>query len=564
MGAKDLMQLFTLLVLLIGLTKPLGIYLDQVFTGKTHILLGLISKLENWIYQFAKIDKKEEHVWDKYARELLVFSGVTCLLTYASLRLQSYLPLNPQLLGAMSPDLAMNATYGYNTNTSWQSFTSENTLSYFSQIVPLLFQFFMSPSIAMVAAVAVIRGFSRKESKTIGNFWIDLIRCNLYVLMPISLLFAIFLISQGVIQNFLPYQKIVTLEGGTQWIAGGPAAAQVAMKLFGTNGGGFFNANSAHPYENPTALCNFVQMLFMLLLPSAFVYYLGLQFKNRSHARSVWVAMGILFVIGVLLCSHYEYLGNPVLKKLGVSSAHNMEGKEVRFGIFNSALFANIATATGCGAINAMLDSFTPLGGSVLLLNMKLGEIIFGGAGSGIYGMLTYILLTLFISGLMIGRTPEYLGKKIGVQEMKYTMLCIIVPPAFILGLGAVASVVFIARSAIGNPGFHGFTEIIYTYTSAVSNNGSSFAGLSTNSPYWNFTLALGMFFGRYFTMIPMLAVAGCFCEKRTHPMSEGSFSAGGPMFVILLIAVIFIVGALTYFPVLALGPIAEHFQMLK
>ncbi len=564
MSARDLLQLLVFLVLLLVLTRPLGIYLDRVFAGKTHLLFRLLSKFENGIYHVCKIDPEEEESWSGYTKSLLIFSAFTCLFTYVCLRLQFYLPLNPQLFGAIKPDLAINATFGYNTNTSWQSFGGETTMSYFSQIVPLLFQFFISPAIAMAAAVAIIRGISRKESKTIGNFWADLFRGILYILFPISFIFAIFLISQGVIQNFLPYQEITTLEGAKQVIAQGPAAVQVVMKLLGTNGGGFFNANSSHPYENPTALCNFVQMLLMILLPSAFVYYLGMQVKNLKHAWSVWTVMFIVFCVGAIICIHCEYLGNPILKKLGAISSINMEGKEVRFGIFNSALFANITTATGCGAINAVLDSFTPLGGVVPLLNIKMGEIIFGGVGSGIYGMLTFIILTIFISGLMIGRTPEYFGKKISIREMKYVMLSIIVPPFFILGLSAIASSNRTALSALGNPGFHGFSEIIYTYTSAIGNNGSTFAGLSTQLPYWNLTLALGMFFGRYFTMIPMLAVAGSLVEKRSHPVGEGTFPAEGPLFITLLIAVILIVGALTYFPVLVLGPIAEHFQMLK
>ena len=564
MSSRDYLQLLIFLVLLVPLTQLLGLYLDQVFSGKPHLLSRLFGPLENRIYRVSKIDPQKEYSWTGYARDLLVLSAVTCLFTYICLRLQYYLPLNPQSLGAIRPDTAVNATYGYNTNTSWQSFSGEVTLSYFSQIVPLLFQFFMSPAMAMAAAVAIIRGLSRKETKKIGNFWVDLIRANLYVLMPMGLVFGIFLVSQGVIQNFLPYLEIKTLEGAKQVIAQGPVAAQVALKLLGTNGAGFFNANSAHPYENPTALCNFVQMLLMVLLPSAFVYYLGIQIRNLKHAWSVWISMGILFIAGVLVCAHYEYLGNPILKAMGAASSMNMEGKEVRFGIFNSAFFANITTATGCGAVNSMLDSFTPLGGMVPLLNIKLGEIIFGGVGSGIYAMLAYILMTIFIAGLMIGRTPEYVGKKVGTREMKFIMLSVIVPPFFILGLAAISSRTATALAALGNPGFHGLTEIIYTFTSAVNNNGSAFAGLSTDSGYWNLTLALGMFFGRYFTMIPMLAVAGSLVQKRIHPVGEGTFPAEGPVFIILLIAVILIVGALTYFPVLTLGPIAEHFQMLS
>jgi K+-transporting ATPase ATPase A chain len=418
--------------------------------------------------------------------------------------------------------------------------------------------------VGIAAAVAVIRGVSRKEAKGIGNFWGDLVRCNLYVLLPISLVYAVFLMSQGVIQNFSPYIELNTLEGAKQIIAQGPVASQVAIKMLGTNGGGFFNANAAHPYENPTAVSNLIQMLSIFLIPSGLVYLLGSRVGNLRHGWAVWIAMLLLFMGGTLFCAHFEYQGNPVYAQLGCSSSANWEGKEARFGIFNSALFAGITTDASCGAVNSMHDSFTPLGGLIPLVNILLGEIVFGGVGSGLYGMLMYIILTVFIAGLMVGRTPEYLGKKIEGREVKYVMLAMIVAALSILGFTAWGALDSLGLSGLGNPAGHGFSEILYAYASVAGNNGSSFAGLSTNTTFWNLTLAFAMFFGRFFMMIPMLAVAGSLAHKKIHPGGEGSFPVDGAVFVGLLIGVILLVGALTYFPALSLGPIAEHFDMMQ
>ena len=567
MTLRDVYQLAIFLILLAALTKPCGVYLEAVFEDRDHLFkrpLHWIKWLERIIYKFCRLEPTEEQHWSTYSIHLLVFSAFSVAFNYVILRLQHVLPLNPQHLGPLSPHLSFNVAMGFITGTAWTSYSSESAVSYFSQMVGLTFQNFMSPATGLCAAVALIRGLSRKESSGIGNFWADLVRANLYVLLPICFLFSIFLISQGVIQNFLPYQWMITLEGGRQLIAMGPAASQIAIKLFGSNGEGFFNANAAHPFENPTALSNFIQMLSMFLIPSGLIYYLGRAVKNLRHAWSVWIAMAILFVSGVFICAHYEYQGNPVYTKLGASSSENWEGKEVRFGIFNSALFSVISTDTSTGAVNAMQDSFTPLGGLVPLVNMKLGEVVFGGVGAGLYGIVAIILLTIFIAGLMVGRTPEYLGKKIGGREIKYVMLATIAFPVVVLVFAAWASLDPRGLSGLGNPGAHGFTEILYAYTSGGANNGSSFGGLSTNTPFWNLTLAFVMFFGRFFTMIPMLAVAGSMAKKRVTPAGVGTFPAEGLIFVGLLISVILVVGALTFFPALVLGPITEHFDMIQ
>ena len=564
MSLRDYLQLTLFTVILFLTAKPLGIYLEQVFDGKRNCLSWLMNSLEKWFYRLIVVDHEEDQHWTKYTIQLLLFSAVSFVFTYLILRLQQLLPLNPAHFATVPPHLAYNTAMSFTTNTNWQSYGGESTLSYFSQMVALTIHNFFSAAVGIAVAVALLRGISRKQGRGIGNFWADFVRCNLYVLLPLSVIFALFLISQGMIQNFLPYQDVITLEGAKQTIAMGPVASQVAIKMLGTNGGGFFNANAAHPFENPTALSNFIQMLSIFLIPSALVYLLGKQLRNARHGWAVWSAMAIVFLAGTVFCAHFEYQGNPAYTQAGCSTPYNMEGKEARFGVFNSAFFATVTTDASCGAVNSMHDSFTPLGGMIPLVNIMLGEIVFGGVGSGLYGILMYIILTVFIAGLMIGRTPEYMGKKIEGREVKYTMFALIVMALSILGFTAVGAISEVAKAGLGNPGGHGFSEILYAYTSATGNNGSAFAGLTTNTPFWNMTLAFAMFFGRFFMMIPMLALAGSMVKKKIHPGGEGTFPVDGPLFVFLLIGVMVIVGALTFFPALALGPIAEHFDMLK
>ncbi len=564
MTSRDLFQLGLLLVVIYGLGDALAAFLIQVFSGKPHFLSKPLGGFERFAYRICAVDPTEESDWKGYSVHLLLFCFVSSLVTYLLLRLQAHLPLNPQSLGPPSPDLALSATVGFNTNASWQSYAGEAAMSYFSQTVPLLLQFFVSPAVGIVAAVAIVRGLVRTESSRIGNFWADLIRCALYVLLPLGFAFAIFLVSQGVVQNFRPYSVAETIEGGKQLIAQGPAAAQVAMKLLGTNGGGFFNANSAHPYENPNALTNFLQIVMMLLLPSAFPFYLGRATGNRRHGRAVWLTMALLFVVATLACAHYEAAGNPLLEKLGASSAANFEGKEARFGIFGSALFASVTTATGTGAVNSVLDSFAPLGGLVPLANILTSEVIFGGVGSGLYGMVLFVFLTFFLTGLMVGRTPEYLGKKIQAREIKYASLAMIAPVFLVLAFAAAGVLAQAALAGLGNPGSHGFSELFYDYASAVMNNGSTFAGLNTNTPYWNYSLAVALFVGRYFTMIPMLALAGSMAGKRRRHVERDPFPAHGLLFIGVLTGVIVLVGVLTFLPAIVLGPVAEHLLMVR
>lgn len=564
MSFQDIIQLVLFMGILFATAKPLGVYLDRVFEGKKSLLSPVLGPLERVLYRILGVHPDEDQHWTRYSFHLLAFSAVSFAFTYAILRLQHLLPLNPAGMGALSPHLAFNTAMSFTTNTNWQSYGGETTLSYFSQMVGLTLHNFLSAAVGIAVAVALIRGIARKESKGIGNFWADLIRCNLYVLLPICVIFAVLLISQGMIQNFSAYIDVTTLEGAKQTIAQGPVASQVAIKMLGTNGGGFFNANAAHPFENPTPLSNFLQMLSIFLIPSALVYLLGRKVKNQKHGWAVWSAMAILFLGGVFMAAHYEVQGNPVLSQLGCSTSANMEGKETRFGIFNSALFATVTTDASCGAVNSMHDSFTPMGGFVPMVNMLLGEVVFGGVGAGLYGMLSYIILAVFIAGLMVGRTPEYLGKKIEGREVKYVMFSMIVFALSILGFTAFGAIHPLGVATLNNPMNHGFSEILYAYASGTANNGSAFAGLGANNPYWNLTLGFAMFFGRFFMMIPMLAVAGSLAKKKIHPGGEGTFPVDGPLFMGLLIGVILLVGALTFFPALTLGPIAEHFEMLQ
>jgi potassium-transporting ATPase potassium-binding subunit len=567
MNPMDWLQLSVFIIALAALTKPLGIYLLRVFDpGARTFLDPVLKPVERLFYHFLGINPAEEQDWKSYAVSLLIFSFVGMLFTYGILRLQHSLPLNPQGFGPVSPDLAFNTSASFTTNTNWQSYGGESTMSYFSQMVALTFHNFASAAVGGAVAAALVRGIARDKMASIGSFWVDLIRQSLYLYLPLCLLLAVFLVSQGMIQNFSPYAAVKTLETGTvQSIAQGPVASQVAIKMLGTNGGGFMNANASHPYENPTPLSNFLQMLAIFAIPSSLTYYLGRMVKNQKHGWSVWSAMFMLFLAGALVCWWAESQGNPRLTSLGVDAAYSsMEGKEIRFGIFNSALFATITTDASCGAVNAMHDSFTPLGGLVPLFNMQLGEVVFGGVGSGLYGMMIFVVLAIFLAGLMIGRTPEYLGKKIEAFDVKAAALAVLIPAALLLGFTAWATISQWGIAGLNNSGPHGFSEILYAFTSAINNNGSAFAGLSANTPWYNTILGLAMLGGRFFVIIPVLALAGNLACKKIVPQSAGSFPAFGPTFTLLLVGTILLVGALTFLPALSLGPVVEHFLMMN
>ncbi len=593
MNTMGWLQLTLFVVALIGVTKPLGLYLVRVLDadGKT-FLDRFLGPLERRVYRLLGVDRTEEQDWKQYGISMLVFSGVGLLFTYAILRLQGLLPLNPQHFGPVPPDLAFNTAVSFTTNTNWQSYGGESTLSYFSQMVGLAVHNFLSAAVGIAVAAALVRGIAWDKSSTIGIFWVDLTRVCLYLLLPICLVLAVLLVSQGMVQNFKPYetarltdphatraphqdsngQEATAPEGKrlmeekqveTQTIAQGPVASQVAIKMLGTNGGGFMNANAAHPYENPTPLSNFIQMLSIFAIPSALTYYLGRTVRNQSHAWAIWAAMLLMFLGGVLACWWAESQGNPHMTALGVDPSYgNMEGKEVRFGIFNSALFATATTDASCGAVNSMHDSFLPLGGLVPLFNMHLGEVVFGGVGAGLYGILIFVVLAIFLAGLMVGRTPEYLGKKIEAYDIKVAALAILVPAVALLGFTAWAATSAWGLAGLNNRGPHGLTEILYAYSSAIMNNGSGFAGLSANTPWYNVTLGLAMLIGRFFVIIPALALAGSLARKKTVPESAGTFPVSGLTFTFLLVGTVLLVGALTFLPVLSLGPIVEHFIM--
>jgi K+-transporting ATPase ATPase A chain len=571
----------------------MGIFLVRVLDANGRTFLDPVLKpVERLLYRFLRLNPKDEQDWKQYTLSLLAFSLVGLLFTYAILRLQNLLPLNPQGFGAVSPDLAFNTAASFTTNTNWQSYGGESTLSYFSQMVGLVFHNFVSAAAGIAIAAALVRGIARHTSKTIGHFWVDLLRVNLYLLLPLCVVYAVFLVSQGMIQNFRPYEKAALIEPvtlqvpqkdtkgqeikdkegkpvmeqqrvETQTIALGPVASQVAIKMLGTNGGGFFNANASHPYENPTPLSNFIQMLSIFIIPSGLTYYLGRMVKNQKHGWAVWAAMAILFLSAFTICWWAESAGNTRLHALGVDAAGgNMEGKEVRFGIFNSALFATITTDASCGAVNSMHDSFTPLGGLIPLFDMQLGEVVFGGVGAGLYGMLIFVILAVFLTGLMVGRTPEYLGKKIEPYDVKVSVLSILILIFSILGFTAWAAVSHWGVAGLNNAGPHGLSEMLYAYSSGTGNNGSAFAGLTTNTPWYNTTLGLAMLFGRFVMIVPVLALAGSLANKKLIPASGGSFPVWGFTFTLVLVGTILIVGALTFLPALALGPIVEHFLM--
>ena len=580
MTASGLFQIALYFLVLLALTKPLGLYMNRVFQGERTFMHRLLRPFEVAIYKLCGIDERAEQHWTRYAGGILLFSVATLLVTYAVQRLQQWLPWNPQGLGPISPDSSFNTAMSFTTNTNWQSYVPETTMSYLTQMAGLATHNFFSAAVGLAAGIAVIRGFARHSVKTVGNFWVDLTRSLVYVLLPISILGALVLVSQGVIQNLAPYTKIATLEGGTQTIAQGPTASQEVIKMLGINGGGFFNANSAHPYENPTPLSNFLQMVLIFVIPAGLTYTFGNMVRDTRQGWAIFAAMSILFLAGVFVTYPAEQGGNPNLSKLGIESAPtasqpggNMEGKEVRFGIANSALFAVITTDASCGAVNSMHDSFTPLGGMIPLLNIQLGEIIFGGVGSGLYGMLLFAVLSVFIAGLMVGRTPEYLCKKIEQKEVKMAMLSVLVAALSILGFSAFGSVAHFPKDSYINPpgpttanlsnnGPHGLSQVLYAYSSGTGNNGSAFAGINANTPFFNTTIGLAMFAGRFLMMIPLLAMAGSLAAKKRIPVSAGTFPTHSPLFVALLVGVVLIVGALTYFPALSLGPIVEHYLM--
>jgi K+-transporting ATPase ATPase A chain len=589
MTSNGIFQIVVFFALLLILTKPLGKFMAGVFEGKRTWLHPLLRPLERLIYKLSGIREDAEQRWTQYTASLLVFSLVSFLFVYLIQRLQGLLPFNPMHFSTahapagatpMTPDLAFNTAVSFMTNTNWQAYAGESTLSYFVQMAALTVQNFLSAAAGIAVAIALIRGFTRREAKTIGNFWVDLTRATVYILLPLSVAFALFLAAQGVPQTLKPYPVAKTLEGATQTMAVGPVASQEAIKMLGTNGGGFFNANSAHPFENPTPLTNFVECLAILLISAGLTYTFGAMVKDTRQGWALFAAMSILFLAGVFICYPAEQRGNPILSHLGVQQSAtptqpggNMEGKEERFGIADSALWAVATTDASSGSVNSMHDSFTPIGGLVPLFNMETGEVIFGGTGSGLYGMLLYAIIAVFIGGLMVGRTPEYLGKKIEQKEVKMCMLALIAMAASILLFAAVSAVIPLAKNGywnalgpaianLNNGGPHGFSEILYAFTSGTGNNGSAFAGLNANTPWYNLTIGLAMLVGRFLMIIPMLAVAGSLAAKKHIPATSGTLPTHSGLFVGLLVGVVIIVGALTFFPALSLGPIVEHFLM--
>ena len=586
MTANGWFQIGLYVLVLFLITKPIGIFLTRVFERQKTFLDPVLRPVERLIYRICGVDENKEMRWQEYGATMLIFSAVSLILLYLFERLQLWMPWNPQKFANVAPDLAWNTAVSFTTNTNWQAYTPETTMSYLTQMAGLAYHNFASAAVGIALAIAVIRGVSRHESKTIGNFWVDLTRCFLWVLLPVCMVGSLVLISQGVVQTLKPYTTAQLVEPQTvetqapdgkavsqtvtrQVIAVGPTASQEAIKMFGTNGGGFFYANSAHPYENPTPFTNFFQMILIFAIPSGLTYTLGRMTKSQGHGWAVWSAMTALFLVGVTAAYWAEARGNPELAGVDqtastLHSGGNMDGKEVRFGIANSALFATVTTDASCGAVNSMHDSFTPLGGMVPLVNIMLGEVIFGGVGSGLYGILVFVILAVFIAGLMVGRTPEYLGKKIEAFDVKMAMLSVLISSLTILVFAAIAVVAKFGTSSISNPGPHGLSQILYAYTSSVGNNGSAFGGLNSNTLWYNTSTAIAMLLGRFFVVIPILAIAGSLARKKAAPASLGTFPVTGPLFSILLVCTILIVGALTFFPALSLGPILEHLLMLS
>lgn len=589
MTLNAFLQIGIYFLIILALAKPMGLFLNTVFSGGRTWFHPVLGWLERGTLRFLRVNPEDDQPWWGYALSILAFSFVSFLGSYALLRLQGLLPLNPAGYGGaqMPPHLAFNTAVSFTTNTNWQSYSPEVTVSYFSNMVALAIQNWASAAVGIAIAVALVRGFARRSAGGIGNFWVDVVRCTLYVLLPISVIGALIYVWQGVPQNFLPYQSVTTLEGLKQTIAMGPVASQEIIKQLGTNGGGFFNANSAHPFENPTAFSNLFTLIFIFCIPAGLTYMFGKMVGNVRQGWAIFAAMSVLFLAGAFASAAAEQAGNPHFAKLGVEAA-NMEGKEVRFGIPASTLFATVTTDASCGAVNSMHDSYTPLGGLVPLFNIQTGEVIFGGVGAGLYGMLIFAILAVFIGGLMVGRTPEYLGKKIQKFEVQMSILAILVCAASILGFSAVASTVDFPKQGphatyntwpggaygatdtaygpatgnLKNGGPHGFSEVLYSYTSATGNNGSAFAGITSNTPFYNLTLCLAMLAGRFLMILPILAIAGNMARKRAIPESSGTFPTTGGTFVALLIGTVLLVGALTFLPALALGPVVEHFQM--
>jgi K+-transporting ATPase ATPase A chain len=575
-------QILFFLLVVLAITKPLGAFMTRVFAREKTFLDPLLRPIEKLLYRLTGVDESTEMNWKEYAGAMLIFSSVTMALAYLIERVQNYLPLNPQKLTAVAPDLAFNTAASFTTNTNWQAYVPETTMSYLTQMVALAYHNFISAAVGIALAIAVVRGIARREKDTIGNFWVDMTRATLWVLLPLCIVGALFLVSQGVPQNFKPYATAQLVDPQTvqttgsdgkvtsqvvkeQTIALGPTASQEAIKELGTNGGGFFNANSSHPFENPNPLTNFVELVLIFAIGAGLTYTLGEMTGSPRHGWAVWCAMAILFLAGVTAAYAYEARGNPLIQAAAnhAQPAGNMEGKEVRFGVANSALWAVVTTDTSCGAVNSMHDSFTPLGGMIPLINILLGEVVFGGVGSGLYGIIVFIILSVFIAGLMVGRTPEYLGKKIEAFDVKMAMLTVLIYPLLVLSFTAISVVApKFGLSSLANAGPHGLSEIFYAYAEAGANNGSAFAGLNANTLWYNSTLATTMLFGRFFMVIPVLAIAGSLARKKHVPESAGTFPVTTPLFTGLLISVILIVGALTFFPALSLGPILEHLQM--
>ena len=561
----DILQFVVYGALLLVLAYPLGLYMARIFSGERTWLTPVLAPVERLLYRASGVGAAPggQH-WTAYAKAVLIFNLAGFLVLYAVLRLQGLLPWNPQGFGPMSPDLAFSTAVSFVTNTNWQAYGGETTLSYFSQMVGLTVQNFVSAATGIAVGAAVIRGFAGRQVKDVGNFWVDLTRSVLHVLLPLSIVAALFLVWQGVPQNLMSYVHATTLDGGHQVIAQGPAASQIAIKQLGTNGGGFFNVNSSHPYENPTPISNLLEAIYILLIPAAFCFMFGRMVRDMRQGVAIVVAMLVLFVGALALTYGSDIGGNPELSALPIDqSAGNMEGKEVRFGVGNSALWATATTAASNGSVNSMHESYMPLAMLAPMLQMQTGEVVFGGVGSGFYGMLLFVVLTVFLAGLMVGRTPEYLGKKIEAKEVKLSILTFLVMPVGVLGFGALAAVLPVALSSLTHTGPHGLSEILYAYSSATGNNGSAFAGFGANTPYHNTMQGIAMLLGRYVFIVPMLAVAGALAAKKTAPASSGTFPTHTPLFVILLVAVVLILGGLTFFPALALGPIAEHVVML-
>jgi K+-transporting ATPase ATPase A chain len=591
MTSLGIAQILVFFVIVLAITKPVGAFMYRVFEGQRTFLHPILRPLEKLIYWFGGVREDEEQSWVRYSGSVISLSIFSFLFVYLLQRLQGHLPLNPMHFStaqapsnatAMTPDLAYNTAVSFMTNTNWQSYSPDTTMSYLTQMAGLAVQNFVSAAVGIAVAVALIRGFARHTAKTIGNFWVDVTRCTLYVLMPIAIIATLLLVSQGCIQNFKGPVTTTTLEGATQVIEQGPLASQLAIKMLGTNGGGYFNANSSHPYENPTPLSNVLEMLLIFSLGASLTYMFGKAVRDPRQGWAIFAAMAVMFLIGVSICYWAEQRGNPMVSNMGVEHTYtgaqpggNMEGKEVRFGNAMTALFATVTTDASCGAVNGMHDSFTPLGGLVPLFNMQTDEVIFGGVGAGLYSMLIYAVVAVFIGGLMVGRTPEYVGKKIEQKEVKMAIIAILATSLCILGFTAISSVAPFAKGGywnsfgpaaanVNNAAAHGLSEILYGYSSGAGNNGSAFAGISANTPWYNLTIGLDMLVGRFLFIIPALAIAGSLAGKKLVPITSGTLPTNGTLFVVLLIGTVLIVGALTYFPALSLGPIVEHFQMLN